>query len=113
MESKAFIVDANWCYGCHTCEVACQTEHGFPVEQTGIKVLEIGTWSYVRDGEEKWQKNFVALPTDQCDGCADRLKDGEQPTCVRHCFAACLKLGELGEIKAQATGLRQTVYVIS
>lgn len=109
--TKAIMVDANWCYGCHTCEVACQTEHGFNTEQTGIKVLEIGTWSYREGGEEKWQKNFVALPTDQCDGCADRLLPGEKPTCVRHCMAACLELDELETLAKKATR-RQTIYAI-
>ena len=52
MAAKGLLVDYEWCSGCHTCEVACQIEHGYPTDQWGIKVCEVGPWKY---GEKKWQ----------------------------------------------------------
>ena len=51
MAAKGLLVDYEWCSGCHTCEVACQIEHGYPTDQWGIKVCEVGPWKY---GEKKW-----------------------------------------------------------
>ena len=45
MAKYGLLVDAQWCSGCHSCEIACQMEHGLPVGQTGIKVVKIGRGS--------------------------------------------------------------------
>ena len=31
MAKYGILADAQWCSGCHSCEVACQMEHGLPV----------------------------------------------------------------------------------
>ena len=46
MGAKGLLVDYEWCSGCHTCEVACQLEHGYPGDQWGIKVHEVGCLLY-------------------------------------------------------------------
>ena len=33
----ACLVNYDWCTGCHSCEIACQMEHGMPVGQSGIR----------------------------------------------------------------------------
>lgn len=37
------LIDYQWCTGCHSCEIACQMEHGLPVGQTGIMVHDMAT----------------------------------------------------------------------
>lgn len=98
MAAKGLLVDYEWCSGCHTCEVACQIEHGYPTDQWGIKICEVGPWQYA---EKKWQYAYVPVPTDQCDLCASRVERGHVPTCVKHCQAQCLRYGDLEELSKE------------
>lgn len=91
----AFLIDYEWCTGCHTCEVACQMANDLPPEQFGVKLLPVGPWPY---GDEKWQFDNVVVFTDQCNHCESRLQEGKLPTCVKHCQAQCLKFGTLEEL---------------
>ncbi|MEA5018944.1 MAG: oxidoreductase [Gordonibacter sp.] len=92
---KMILVDYDYCTGCHTCEVACQQEHGLEAEQFGIKLTQIGP-DQITDRE--WQYEFVPVPTERCDKCASRLAVGKEPSCVKHCQAGCLKFGTLEEL---------------
>lgn len=96
MEKFGILVDWDWCTGCHTCEVACQMEHGFPVGQTGVKIVQIGPWEY---GDEKWQFDYAPIFTDQCNLCSERRALGKEPTCVQHCQSQCLKFGPLESLE--------------
>ncbi|MCL2826564.1 MAG: oxidoreductase [Eggerthellaceae bacterium] len=101
MEGKnGILIDYAWCTGCFSCQVACQMEHGYPLDQFGIKVIEIGPWEYEPD---KWQLAYYALPTDQCDLCADRVALGKGPSCVQHCQAKCMEFGPVEELAAKLT----------
>ena len=62
-------VDYEFCTGCHTCEIACQQEHGLAPDRFGIKLTQIGPDQIT---ERKWQYEFVPVPTDRCDRCARR-----------------------------------------
>ena len=95
MAKYGLLIDHEWCSGCHSCEVACQMEHNLPVGQTGILLTEIGPWE-IR--EDVWQYTYLPVPTDQCDLCARRIKDGKIPTCVKHCQAKCMYFGTLDEL---------------
>lgn len=95
MAEKAILIDYGWCTGCHTCEVACQMEHGLPTDQFGIKIMEIGPWEYAPD---KWQYTYLPVPTDQCDLCSERVEQGKLPTCVHHCQAMCMEFGDISEL---------------
>ena len=106
MSDWGILVDYEWCTGCHTCETACQMEHGLPVGQFGIKLQEIGPWKY---SEDKWVLMNIPVPTDQCDFCAERLGQGKLPTCQHHCQAQCLKVGPVEELSKELTGKRQQV----
>lgn len=88
-------IDYEYCSGCHTCEIACQQEHGFAPNQYGIKLAQIGPEQL---NETKWQYEFVPIPTDRCDRCAERQAKGKIPTCVQHCQAGCIYLGEMSEL---------------
>ncbi|MEG1494568.1 MAG: oxidoreductase [Gordonibacter sp.] len=98
MAAYGLLIDYEWCTGCHSCEFACQMEHGFPVGQTGILVSEVGPWKIA---EDVWQLAYVPAPTDQCDQCVARQGLGKVPTCVQHCQAKCLEYGPVNELVAK------------
>ena len=92
---NGLLIDYEFCTGCHSCEVACKEEHGFPVGKGGIRLYQDGPWEI--DGKHiHWNK--VPVPTDLCDLCADRVAVGKEPTCVHHCQAFCMKFGPVEEL---------------
>ena len=110
MAQYGILVDYEWCTGCHSCEFACQMEHGYPVGQTGILVNEIGPWKI---DEDVWQLAYMPVPTDQCDLCAARRELGKVSTCVQHCQAKCLEYGPLEELNAKlAAKTKQAVFAL-
>lgn len=98
MAKLGLLIDYEWCTGCHSCEVACQMEHGFPVGQTGIKLNLVGPWEIE---EDVWQIDYVPVPTRQCDLCSERVALGKIPTCVHHCQAKCMTYGTIEELSAK------------
>ena len=97
MAEYGLLVDYEWCTGCHSCEMACAVEHGFPQGQCGVAVCEVGPWSYGPEND-RWQVGYQPAFTDQCDLCAARTAAGGAPTCVKHCQAKCLEYGPLDEL---------------
>ena len=93
--NQVLVVDYDYCSGCHTCEIACQQEHGFAPDQYGIKLTQVGPDQIT---ERKWQYDFVPVPTDRCDRCAKRQDSGKVPSCVQHCQAGCIYVGTLYEV---------------
>ena len=49
MARKGMLINYDYCTGCHTCEVACRVEHGFPDDQGGVAVAQTGPWEYAPD----------------------------------------------------------------
>lgn len=88
MGQQALVIDYKYCTGCHTCEVACRNEKGLPFDQWGIKLSEMGPVKL----EGKWMWNYVPVPSDLCDLCADRVAAGAKPACVHHCLAQCMEV---------------------
>ena len=110
MADYGLLVDTEWCSGCHTCEIACQMEHGFPVGQTGILLNSIGPWEY-DDG--KWVLSYIPALTAQCDACVARTEMGKLPTCVQHCQARCMEYGTLEELSSRLRGgSKQVLFVL-
>ena len=100
MEQYGLLIDYEYCTGCQSCEVACKVEHGFPVGKWGIRVFDDGPWQMDDVGEEfNWNK--IAVPTDLCDLCADRLAKGKDPLCVHQCLADCMRFGTIEEMAAE------------
>ena len=104
MAKYGLLVDAQWCSGCHSCEIACQMEHGLPVGETGIKVVKIGPWVIGDEADEDWQFSYLPIPTKQCDTCAKRRGTGKVPTCVQHCQSKCLDSSEVQKTIDAVTG---------
>ena len=95
MAQLGLLIDYEFCTGCHTCETACKVEKNLPHGQWGIKLAEIGPWKKV-NGE--WEWNYVPMPTEQCDLCADRVATGKVPTCVHHCQSLVMEFGSIEEL---------------
>lgn len=110
MSASGLMIDYEYCCGCHTCEVACQKEHGYSVGQFGIKVSQTGPFTI--EGTKKAVFDFVPIPTDLCDLCASRTIRGELPTCVKHCQTACMSYGTLEDLaKASGGKKKKAIFV--
>ncbi len=107
MAQKGLLIDYEFCTGCHSCEVACKVEHGFDVDEWGIKLTEIGPWKL---DEDKWEWDFVPLPTQRCDLCKDRLAEGKIPTCVHHCQGICMYYGDVEDLAKKMTKTRMVLF---
>lgn len=95
MPNYGLLIDYEYCSGCHSCEVACKEEHGFPVGKHGIRVFNDGPWP-INNRQTNWNK--IPIPTDLCDLCADRTAKGKVPTCVHHCLCQAMKYGTIDEL---------------
>ncbi len=65
-------VNLDRCFGCFTCEVACQQEHRLPAGEKWIRMFTVGPTEV--DGE--LVMDFVPLASDKCDLCAARRGAG-------------------------------------
>jgi Fe-S-cluster-containing dehydrogenase component len=95
MANYGLLIDYQFCTGCHTCEVACKMEHNIPLGQWGIKLAEIGPWQI---SEDKWQLDYIPVPTRQCTLCAERTAKGKQPACVHNCQSGVMSYGPIDEL---------------
>jgi len=107
MAKKGLLINYDYCTGCHTCEVACKQEHGYPAGRWGIMVKDL-----TRETVDKVQVDFLPFPTDLCDLCARRTAGGEKPACVKHCMSACMSYGEVSELaRLMETTPKSVLYV--
>lgn len=95
--AKALLIDYEYCLGCSECEIACMSSHGLGPDSLGVKVTKLGPWK-TRDGS--WQYDFVPIPTDWCDMCADRVGKGSRPACARRCQYGVITYGAVDELAA-------------
>lgn len=95
MAQYGLLIDYEYCTGCHSCEVACKNEKNLPIGKWGIKLTEVGPWKV---DSEKWEWNYVPVPTSFCDVCEDRIKDGKKPSCVLHCLGQAMEYGPVEEL---------------
>jgi Fe-S-cluster-containing dehydrogenase component len=91
------LIDYEYCTGCHTCEVACQQEHGWEAGLSGITVIEV----VERLPHDKAYLAYIPFPTELCVLCAGRVKQGLRPACVQHCMAACMTYGRIEDLARQ------------
>lgn len=111
---NGLLIDYKWCTGCHTCEIACQQEHGYqPTElgekgRIGISPYEIGPHDL---GNDRYQYEFLPVPTELCDLCAERVEAGKEPTCVKHCQAGCMYFGPVEELVKKMDSRKMTLFV--
>ena len=90
---KGLLIDYEFCTECHSCEVACQMHLGLEAENWGIKVLEYGP---VKNVKGEWEWTYVPMPTDLCDGCAERVEQGRLPPGRRDVLWSARRAGQEG-----------------
>lgn len=109
MERMGLLIDYDFCCGCHTCEVACQKEHDYAPGQWGVKVCQVGPFTV--EGTKDVVFDCVPVPTNLCDLCEERVRQGKLPTCVHHCQTGCMKYGTVEELAGQMTaGDKCTIF---
>jgi Fe-S-cluster-containing dehydrogenase component len=88
------LIDYEYCTGCHTCEVACCQEYGWPAGMGGMKVIEM----VEPLPNDKAYLAYLPFPTELCVLCAARTRKGLEPACVQHCMAACMQYGRVEDL---------------
>ena len=99
MARYALLIDYDYCTGCHSCEVACQQEHDYPVGTNGVVVKE---YEYVVNG--RVQIDYLPYFTQHCDLCVGRRarEKNAVPACVKHCQSRCMEFGLAAELGPKA-----------
>jgi Fe-S-cluster-containing dehydrogenase component len=93
MAKYGLLINYDYCTGCHSCEVACQQEHNFPAGKNGIIVTE-----YEYETLTKIRIDNLPFITELCDLCINRHQEGEEPACVKHCQAKCMRFGFIEDL---------------
>lgn len=109
MAAYGLLIDYEYCSGCHTCEVACQQEHGHDAKTLGIEIKTLGPTPL---GNRKWQYDNIPTPTVFCDHCKDRIEKGKIPTCVKHCQAGCMTFGEITELAKKVNREKMVIFAL-
>ncbi len=104
---NGLLIDYHYCTGCRSCEIACQQEHGYPAGQFGIKITE-----HVLEKKNGLTIDYLPFPTDLCNLCAHRTRDGVQPSCVKHCQARCMYYGTVAELAHRMEEQPKTVLFV-
>jgi Fe-S-cluster-containing dehydrogenase component len=94
MAKKGLLIQYEYCTGCHSCEVACKQEHGYPVGKGGIHLNEIIT----KLPDDKIRIDYLPFTTEYCDLCKARVRRGEDPACVKHCQASTMWYGNISDL---------------
>jgi Fe-S-cluster-containing dehydrogenase component len=81
-----------------------------PTRSVGIKLTQVGPFQIDAD---KWEWNYVPVPTQLCDLCEKRTAKGEVPSCVLHCLGGCMQYGPVEELakKAAEKGSKVAIFV--
>ncbi len=98
MSCYGLLIDYKYCSGCHSCEVACRNEKNIGHNKWGIKLTQIGPW---KKGLDQWEWDYVPVPTSLCDLCAERVANGEKPSCVHHCLSQAISYGPVEKLAEQ------------
>ena len=107
MTQQGLLIDYEFCTGCHTCEMACKVEKGLKKGEWGIKLAEIGPFKHENN---KWEWDYVPMPTQLCDLCAERLEARKVPACVHHCQGLCMYHGPVEELAKKVTKPRMVLW---
>lgn len=111
MTQFGFLVDANNCIGCKTCEVACKdvNEYTLGCGFRAVKSYCTGAYpdvamyhvSYIPAEAKKAPKTGEMK---KCNYCAEIQAQGEQPVCVAACPMRAIEFGRIEEIISKHDG---------
>lgn len=91
---NGLLIDYEYCTGCYTCQVACCQEHGWEAGMSGMQVIE----QVQKLPKGRAYLTYLPFPTELCVLCASRTKKGQQPACVQHCMAGCIRYGRINDL---------------
>ena len=91
---NGLLIDYEYCTGCYTCQVACCQEHGWEAGMSGMQVIE----QVQKLPKGRAYLTYRPFPTELCVLCASRTKKGQQPACVQHCMAGCIRYGRINDL---------------
>ncbi|MFA5536817.1 MAG: 4Fe-4S binding protein [Bacillota bacterium] len=106
MSRYGLLIDYEYCTGCHSCETACKVEKNLPTGKWGIQVKQVGPWEIENN---RWQFDYIPIPTDICDLCAERRAQGKLPICVHHCQSMAIEFGPIEELAKKSASKPKTV----
>jgi anaerobic dimethyl sulfoxide reductase subunit B (iron-sulfur subunit) len=107
MSRNGLLIDYEFCTGCHSCEMACKAELKLPTGKWGIQVAQIGPWQI---NEDRWEYEFIPVPTELCNLCEDRVESGKKPSCVHHCQSLIMEYGPVEELTKKMTKAKMVLY---
>ena len=71
MAKNGILVDYQYCTGCYSCEVACQSELDLPLGQWGVKVMQNGPWPIKdKEGNEIDMRSTCMISFQRSRSCA-------------------------------------------
>ena len=83
--------------------------HGvFKKKENLMDVKGIGPKTYA-DLKDKITIEYLPIPTDYCDFCYPRVREGKKPACVHHCMTQCMEFGPMEEMTKLAGKKKKTV----
>lgn len=109
MAQYGMLIDYEYCTGCRTCELACQQEHHFEGDKCGLTMVNQGPFPIK---EDKWQYDWIPVPTEWCMLCQGRVNKGKKPSCVLHCQSQCMETGEVSELAKKLNKPKQVLFVV-
>jgi anaerobic dimethyl sulfoxide reductase subunit B (iron-sulfur subunit) len=55
---------------------------------------------------------FLPFPTENCNLCQGRTREGNEPTCVKHCMANVIQYGSVDKLVEKMNKPRMVLYSI-
>lgn len=93
-QTLGLLVDPDQCVGCHTCEVACEQEHG-------EKRIHLHVLGPVKGEDGKMRMEMLPLALETCDLCKTRLSREDEPACVAACPTGALSISSEQDMPRQ------------
>jgi Fe-S-cluster-containing dehydrogenase component len=109
--AEGMLIDYSYCTGCHSCEISCKQRFDLPSERQGIKIHKHGP---IQNPDGSWELNYIPIPTEVCNLCADRRAEGKKARCEQHCQSFVIKVGPLDElVKLMSDHKKQVLYNVT
>ena len=104
-QKYALLVDYTFYSGNHAAEIACKEELGLPLNQFGIKEVQVGPFKKYGDGSrgDMWEWNYIPVPTSIFSEHwgTDGDKAGQRPLAVQVDESASMYYGTLEDMIAK------------
>jgi len=103
-EDGIVTIDPNKCIGCRYCIVACPYRVRFFLSRKETYTPEASPHEQVGAEARDYQKGTVI----KCDFCADKVRQGLEPACVRTCVGRARSFGDLDDPTSEVSRLIAT-----